>query len=78
MGVDTDEERVYTTTDLAPGENLVFSATGVTEGDLLNGVRFFAHGARTHSLVMAYQAKEVRFVDTVHMFDRERPPAVRL
>ena len=78
MGVDTDEERVYTTTDLAPGESLVFSATGVTEGDLLNGVRFFAHGARTHSLVMAYQAKEVRFVDTVHMFDRERPPAVRL
>ena len=78
MGVDTDEERVYTTTDLAPGETLVFSATGVTQGDLLNGVRFFAHGARTHSLVMAYQAKEVRFVDTVHMFDRERPPAVRL
>jgi fructose-1,6-bisphosphatase II len=78
MGVDTDENRVYTTTDLAPGETLVFSATGVTEGDLLNGVRFFAHGARTHSLVMAYQAREVRFIDTVHMFDRERPPAVRL
>ncbi len=78
MGVDTDEERVYTTTDLAPGNMLVFSATGVTEGDLLKGVRFFGGGARTHSLVMAYQAKEVRFVDTVHMFDRERPPAVRL
>ena len=78
MGLDTDEDRVYTTTDLAPGSTLVFSATGVTEGDLLNGVRFFGGGARTHSLVMAYQAKEVRFVDTVHMFDRERPPAVRL
>jgi fructose-1,6-bisphosphatase II len=78
MGVDTDEDRVYTTTDLAPGNTLVFSATGVTEGDLLQGVRYFAHGARTHSLVMAYQAKEVRFIDTVHMFDRERPPAVRL
>ena len=78
MGLDTDESRVYTTTDLAPGNTLVFSATGVTEGDLLNGVRFFAHGARTHSLVMSYQAKEVRFIDTVHMFDRERPPAVRL
>ena len=35
-------------------------------------------GARTHSLVIAYQAKQVRFVDTVHMFDRSRPPAVRL
>jgi fructose-1,6-bisphosphatase II len=74
----SDEERVYATTDLAPGENLVFSATGVTEGDLLQGVRFFGGGARTHSLVMGYQTKQVRFVDTVHMFDRDRPPAVRL
>ena len=78
MGTSSDEERVYTTTDLAPGENLVFSATGVTEGDLLNGVRFFGGGARTHSLVMGYQSKQVRFVDTVHMFDRDRPPSVRL
>jgi fructose-1,6-bisphosphatase II len=78
MGIDPSEERVYSTTDLAPGENLVFSATGVTEGDLLQGVRFFGGGARTHSLVMAYQSKQVRFVDTVHMFDRERPPSVRL
>ena len=51
---------------------------GVTEGDLLQGVRFFGGGARTHSLVMGYQTKQVRFVDTVHMFDRDRPPAVRL
>ena len=58
--------------------NLVFGATGVTEGDLLEGVRFFGGGARTHSLVMSYQTKQVRFVDTVHMFDRDRPPAVRL
>jgi len=78
MGIDPSEERVYTTTDLAPGENVVFSATGVTEGDLLNGVRFFGGGARTHSLVMGYQVKQVRFVDTVHMFDRSRPPSVRL
>jgi fructose-1,6-bisphosphatase II len=79
MGViETSEDRVYTTTDLAPGENVVFSATGVTEGDLLQGVRFFGGGARTHSLVMGYQAKQVRFVDTVHMFDRDRPPSVRL
>ena len=78
MGIDPSEERVYTTTDLAPGENLVFSATGVTEGDLLNGVRFFGGGARTHSLVMGFQAKQVRFVDTVHMFDRSKPPSVRL
>jgi fructose-1,6-bisphosphatase II len=74
----TDEDRVFSTEDLAPGENLVFSATGVTDGDLLHGVRFFGGGARTHSLVMAYQTKQVRFVDTVHMFDRDRPPSVRL
>src|SRR5947209_6514894 len=73
-----DEDRVYTTDDLASGENLVFAATGVTDGDLLKGVRFFGGGARTHSLVMAYRTKQVRFVDTVHMFDRSRPPSVRL
>ncbi len=73
-----DEDRVYRTEDLAPGDNLVFAATGVTAGDLLQGVRFFGGGARTHSLVMGYQTKQVRFVDTVHMFDRESPPRVRL
>ncbi|HEX7474307.1 MAG TPA: class II fructose-bisphosphatase [Candidatus Limnocylindrales bacterium] len=73
-----DEERVYHTEDLASGDNLVFAATGVTSGDLLEGVRFFGGGARTHSLVMAYRTKQVRFVDTVHMFDRSRPPSVRL
>jgi fructose-1,6-bisphosphatase II len=73
-----DEERVYTTEELASGENLVFAATGVTTGDLLQGVRFFGGGARTHSLSMAYQTKQVRFIDTVHMFDRDRPPSVRL
>jgi fructose-1,6-bisphosphatase II len=73
-----DESRIYLTEDLASGDNLVFAATGVTAGDLLEGVRFFGGGARTHSLVMAYQTKTVRFVDTVHMFDRSRPPSVRL
>jgi len=73
-----DEDRVYRTEDLAPGDNIVFAATGVTGGDLLTGVRFFGGGARTHSLVMAYQTKQVRFVDTVHMFDRDSPPRVRL
>jgi fructose-1,6-bisphosphatase II len=73
-----DEDRIYRTEDLASGEHLVFAATGVTPGDLLEGVRFFGGGARTHSLVMAYQTKTVRFVDTVHMFDRESPPRVRL
>ena len=73
-----DPTRIYGTDELASGDNVVFAATGVTKGDLLEGVRFFGGGARTHSLVMAYQEKQVRFVDTVHMFDRDRPPAVRL
>ncbi len=73
-----DESRVYHTDDLASGSSLVFAATGVTDGDLLQGVRFFGGGARTHSLVMAYRTAQVRFIDTVHMFDRDRPPAVRL
>ena len=73
-----DESRVYRTEDLASGESIVFAATGVTDGELLQGVRFFGGGARTHSLVMAYQTKQVRFIDTVHMFDRDRPPAVRM
>ena len=56
----------------------MFAATGVTGGDLLQGVRYFGGGARTHSLSMAYRTKQVRFIDTVHMFDRDRPPSVRL
>jgi fructose-1,6-bisphosphatase II len=78
MGNDDDEGRVYFTADLASGDNLVFAATGVTSGDLLDGVRFFGGGARTHSLVMSYREAHVRFVDTVQMFDRSRPPSVRL
>jgi fructose-1,6-bisphosphatase II len=73
-----DEARVYTTEELASGETLVFAATGVTAGDLLEGVRFFGGGARTHTVVMAYRSKQVRFIDTVHMFDRDSPPRVRL
>ncbi|HEX9045117.1 MAG TPA: class II fructose-bisphosphatase [Candidatus Limnocylindrales bacterium] len=77
MGIE-DADHVYTTEELASGENLVFAATGVTSGDLLDAVRFFGGGARTHSLVMGYRTQQVRFIDTVHMFDRSRPPAVRL
>jgi fructose-1,6-bisphosphatase II len=73
-----DEDRVYRTEDLASGDTLVFAATGVTAGDLLEGVRFFGGGARTHTVVMAYHSKQVRFIDTVHMFDRDSPPRVRL
>ncbi len=79
MGVDVDDsERVYMTNDLASGEYVVFCATGVTDGELLRGVRFFGGGARTHSLVMSYRRGMVRFIDTVHMWDYHNPPKVRL
>ena len=79
MGVDVDDtERVYHTNDLASGDNVVFAATGVTDGELLRGVRFFGGGARTHSLMLSYAGGLVRFIDTVHMWDAGNPPKVRL
>jgi fructose-1,6-bisphosphatase II len=79
MGLDVDDaDRVYFTNDLAGGENVVFAATGVTDGELLQGVRFFGGGARTHSLLMSYARGIVRFIDTVHTFDNQLPPRVRL
>jgi fructose-1,6-bisphosphatase II len=79
MGVDVDDgSRVYYTNDLASGDDVVFCATGVTDGELLRGVRFFGGGARTHSLLMAYRRRTVRFLDTVHTFDDRQPPRVRL
>jgi fructose-1,6-bisphosphatase II len=58
--------------DLAPGKEILFAATGVTNGDMLNGVQFFAGGARTHSIVMSLQEGTVRFVDSIHSIDRQR------
>jgi fructose-1,6-bisphosphatase II len=79
MGIDVDDtDRVYTTNDLASGDNVVFCATGVTDGELLQGVRFFGGGARTHSMVMSRARGLVRFLDTVHMFDPDQPARVRL
>ncbi|MEW5978443.1 MAG: class II fructose-bisphosphatase [Acidobacteriota bacterium] len=69
MGIH-DVKRVYRTEDLAPARNIVFAATGVTDGALLKGVRFFGDGVRTHSVVMNLSARKVRFVDTVHLSDR--------
>jgi fructose-1,6-bisphosphatase II len=65
MGV--SETRIYKTEDLAPGEQIVFAATGITDGDLLQGVRRFGGGARTHSIAMGYASRVVRFIDTVHL-----------
>ncbi|MDR2697854.1 MAG: class II fructose-bisphosphatase [Holophagales bacterium] len=65
MGVDFN--RVYFTNDLAPGENIIFAACGVTDGSLLKGARFFGDGIRTTSLIMTYKPKTIRFTDSVHV-----------
>lgn len=67
-GVELD--RVYSTADLAPGRSIVFSATGITDGDLLHGVKFFRDGARTHTLSTGYRSQVLRFADSVHLFKR--------
>jgi fructose-1,6-bisphosphatase class II len=66
MGI-TDPNKIYDTNDLAPGKRVIFAATGVTDGSLLRGVRFFGEGKRTHSVVMTTDSKSIRFVDTVHV-----------
>jgi len=67
MGID-DPHRIYDTDDLAPGKKIIFAASGVTDGTILRGVRFFGTGVRTSSIIMATErTKRVRFVDTVHI-----------
>ncbi len=74
MGI-KDPKRIYDTEDLAPGRKIIFACTGVTDGNLLRGVRFFGEGVRTHSLIVTLDERQVRFVDTVHL---ERRPDVKV
>ena len=66
MGI-TDMNRVYRSTDLASGTQLVFAATGVTDGTLMKGVRFFGDGVRTSSLVMQTTPRRIQFIDTLRL-----------
>jgi len=63
-------KKIYKTEDLASGKEIIFCATGVTDGDLLKGVRYFHGGARTQSLVMTTVSGKIRFIDTTHVFDK--------
>jgi len=72
-----DVAHVFTEEELATGDVIV-AATGVTNGDLLRGVRFMADSARTHSLTMCMRCNWVRFTDGIHFFARERREEVRL
>ena len=66
MGI-TDFRKIYTSRDLASGSSITFAATGVTDGTLMKGVRFFGDGIRTASVVMQSNPPRVRFIDTIHV-----------
>jgi len=67
MGID-EFDRIYSAEDMARGD-VFFAATGVTNGELLRGVRYTAGGAETHSIVMRSKSRTVRFVESKHFFD---------
>jgi fructose-1,6-bisphosphatase/sedoheptulose 1,7-bisphosphatase-like protein len=74
MGI-RDVTKIYTTNELAPGRSLVFAASGVTDGNLLRGVRFTGDGVHTQSIVMTSQTPKVRFIETTHL---ENKPDVKV
>src|SRR5947199_1793026 len=69
MGI-RDKNRIYRAEDLAPGKQVIFAATGVTEGALMKGVRFFGEGTRTSSVVLTLMTGKVRFIDSIHLANR--------
>jgi fructose-1,6-bisphosphatase class II len=68
-----DPDRLLHTEDLAPGSQILFACTGVTDGELLEGVRFFGGGSRTHTLFMSCSRRLIRFVDSIHREDDTTP-----
>ena len=70
-------KKIYTTKELAPGKNIFFSCTGVTDGELLRGVRFFGGGSRTSTLYMSLENCMIRFVDSVRRENPKNPVMFR-
>src|SRR5690242_7494089 len=66
MGI-KDVKKIYTADELAPGKQIIFTATGVTESALLRPVRFFGEGARTSSIVVTLNTGKVRFIESIHL-----------
>ena len=71
----TDLDRVYTHDDMAYGDNVMFAATGVTDGAMLRGVRRYAGGAKTHSIVMRSKSGTIREIEATHNFKRKDIPS---
>ena len=74
MGI-TDQKRTYTSADLACGKHIIFAATGVTDGSLLKGTRFFGDGIRTSSIVMQNNPHRIRFIDSIQVY---AGPSIRI
>ena len=74
MGI-KDKNKIYEAEDLAPGKQLIFAATGVTDGALMRGVRFFGEGIRTSSVILTLRTGKVRFIDSIHL---EKGPDVKV
>jgi fructose-1,6-bisphosphatase II len=74
MGI-KDKNKIYEAEDLAPGKQLIFAATGVTDGSLMRGVRFFGEGIRTSSVLLTLRTGKVRFIDSIHL---EKGPDVKV
>jgi len=70
MGI-SDKNRIYRAEDLAPGNQIIFAATGVTDGALLKGVRFFGEGTRTSSIVLTLMTGKVRFIESIHLAKKD-------
>jgi len=62
-----DHNHVYCEKELASGDDALFVASGVTKGDLLEGVRLFGGGVRVSSVIMSLATRTVRFIDSVYM-----------
>ena len=69
MGI-KDIKKIYRARDLAPGAEVIFAATGVTDGTLMRGVRFFGDGTRTSSVIMQNSPHRIRFIDSTHVAAR--------
>lgn len=66
-----DTKRLLTMEDLVKSDDVVYAATGITDGDLVQGVRFFGNGARSHTVVMRSVTGTVRFIDAIHRLDKK-------
>ena len=76
MGI-TDFKKIYKSRDLASAERIIFAATGVTDGTLMKGVRFFGEGVRTTSLIMQTHPHQIRFIDSIQVYSTNKDVKIR-